>query len=202
MNTSTLKFDASEIADAVAMIVKNGKAMVRGIESVLVMAVYDSIVNESPAVANALMKSLRVSTKKNAIVAFLHNYGKLYAKTDKFVFFGLGAQAKLEWTTEFVAELKEAAMDWESFKVDVEPDAYDVIKAVESVLKKFDSAKKNAAPTTSDTLAPYLRALLAQYCAQEALKAAQASSSGVAAPAVPNVLAALEGMMQAAGASA
>ena len=182
MTKSTLSFTETEVASAVDKIIKAGKSMVRGVEELLVMAVYDSIENKSPKVANALVKALRKSTKRDAVVGFLQQYGMLYCKSGVFTHFALGSQGNLQWTSAYVSEVKDAAEGWESFKADSVPQAYDVLKSVESIMKKFDAAKKNSGPTLHDGFVPYLQAALAAFTSAEALKAAGASSKAVVAP--------------------
>jgi len=178
---SPVKFTDAEITEAIALIRKSGQQFARGVESLLVMSVYDSIINESSVVANALIGALRKSTKQQGIVAFLEKFGKLYDKGGRtgFVFFNLGAQASLAWTPDYVAAVKEAAMDWESFKPAPAAPELDVVKALESIVTK--SGKEGCVVTHAD-LVPYISALIAQYTAKAALEAAQASAAIAAAP--------------------
>jgi len=178
---SPVKFTDAEIAEAVATLRKTGQQFARGVESLLVMSVYDSLVNESAIVANALLGALRKSTKRQGITAFLETYGKLYDKGGKtgFVPFNLGAQANLAWTPDYVAAVKDAAMDWESFKPAPAAPELDVVKALESIVTK--SGKEGCTVTHAD-LVPYISALIAQYTSKVALEKAQASAAVAAAP--------------------
>jgi hypothetical protein len=170
-------FTATEMDAAVKKLLKAGVQMTRGVEQCLVMAVYDSIVNESANMANALIGALRVSTKRDGIIAFLHQFGQLHHKGGKkgFVHFALGTQQKLAWTKDYVETVKDAAMTWEAFKPAAPaPEAFDVVKAVESVVKKANKANEEDGPGCVDgELVEYLSALLAQYTSKKALAKAQ-----------------------------
>lgn len=169
---SEVAFDQAGIDKAVAVVAKAGKAMSRGIETVLVMAVYDSIVNKSAAVANSLVNVLRSSTKKDGIKAFLEAYGQLYDKGGKtgFVHFASGSAARLSWSKGYVDLVQEAAIDWEAFKAAPEAKDFDVVKALELIVTK---SNKDGV-VIHKALAAYITPLIAQYMARIALEAAQA----------------------------
>lgn len=175
--SQVLSFTTEEIAAACKKIVTASKSASRAIETVLVMAVYDSIVNKSAVVANTLVGSLRQSMKQDAIVAFLEKFGQLYDRGGKarFAHFALGAQARVVWDADYVALVQEEARNWESFKADPKDSVYDVVKAVEAIIKKADKADE--AHVTDKALAEYLKALLAQYTSKKALAAAQATAT-------------------------
>lgn len=176
MNTSQVQFERGVINDAIAKIVKAGKAQTRAIETVLVMAVYDSIVHQSPETANALIGALRMSTRKDGIIAFLEKFGQLFNKGGKtgFVHFALGSQAHLLWDAEYVDRVQEEAQSWESFKPPTKvADDLDVVKLVEGVIKKTE---KDGIKVVDADLVPYLKALLAQYVSRKALANAAATS--------------------------
>lgn len=174
-----LSFTADEVSAAIKRLNTAGRSLSRAVQHVLVMAVFDSIVNESPATANALMATLRKSTKSAGIKAFLEEFGQLYDKGGKtgFVHFNLGAQASLAWTKDYVNTVQEAAEDWESFKPATEAKEIDVVKMVEGVIKK---STKDGAKVAHADLANLLQALLAQYTAAEALKKAKESAAASA----------------------
>jgi len=177
-------FTTAEMESAIAKLLKQGVQMARSVEKCLVMAVYDSIANESAVVANALIGALRISTKRQGIIAFLEQFGQLHDKGGKkgFVHFALGAQARLAWTKEYVETVQDAAMTWEAFKpAAAAPEAFDVVKAVESVIKKAGKANEPDGPGCIDgELVEYLNALLGQYTARKALAKAQETAKDFA----------------------
>ena len=168
-------FTPEVITAAIKKIVTASKSASRAIETVLVMAVYDSVVNQSAETANALIGALRVSTKKDGIVAFLHKFGQLYDKGGKtgFVHFALGQQAHIVWDAEYVDLVQEEAQNWESYKLAPAETEFDVVKAVEAIIKK---AGKDGAKVLDAALVPYLSALLAQYNSKKALDKAAESA--------------------------
>jgi hypothetical protein len=168
----TPSFTPEQIAAAVKRLTTAGKTMARSVETLLVMAVYDSIVNESATTANALIGALRKSTRRAGVIAFLEHHGKLYmAKgSSEFAFFNLGAVAKLEWTPEYVDTVQEAAMDWESFKPPVAAkDALDVLKALEALVERVGKEQKASRPVVNADLAPQITALIARYAGAQAV---------------------------------
>jgi hypothetical protein len=173
---SVKTFTVEETTAAIKALVSAGKNLSRKIETVLVMAVFDSVVNSSPLVANALVGALRASTKRAGIIAFLETYGQLYNKGGKtgFVHFALGKQASIKWTEDYVNLVQEEAQSWESMKPEVEAAELDVVKLVESIIKR--STKEGATVVNAD-LVPRLTALLAQYTSKKAIEAAQATSA-------------------------
>jgi hypothetical protein len=176
---SEVAFTQSDIEAAIAKITKAGKSMVRGIESVLVMAVYDSIVNESATVANALVSALRLSTKKAGIIAFLEKFGQLYDQGGKvgFVHFALGTQSHLAWSKDYVETVQEEAQSWESFKPAPPPvAALDIIAELEAILTKEARAQKVGRTVLHAELAVYITPLIVQFKAREAMATASESS--------------------------
>jgi hypothetical protein len=170
-------FTPEQITAAVKKLASAGKSLSRSVETVLVMAVYDSIVNQSAETANALIGALRKSTKRQGIVHFLEKFGQLYERGGKvgFVHFALGAQASLAWTPEYVETVQEEAQGWEDYKPEpAAKDDLDVVKLIEAVAAKIAKAKKNGETIINAELAEYIPALLAQYTAKMALaKAAE-----------------------------
>lgn len=183
-NNAAPGFTSEEMKSAVTKLLKQGVQMARSVETVLVMAVYDSIVNESAETANALIGALRISTKRDGIIAFLHQFGQLHHKGGKkgFVHFALGAQKSLAWTKEYVETVKDAAMTWEAFKPAAkEAEAYDVVAALDSVIKKAKKAQDADGPGCLDAeLVPRIGALIAQYTAAKTLAKAQETAKGFA----------------------
>ena len=178
--SNAITFTPEAIAAAVKRIVTASKSASRAIETVLVMAVYDSIVNKSPDTANALVGALRASTKQQGIVAFLEKFGQLYDRGGKkrFAHFALGAQAALTWDSDYADQVQEEAQNWESFKPATEKAELDVLKAVEKIIK---ASKADDAKVVDGELVPYLVALVAQYSAAKALNAAQESAKAATA---------------------
>lgn len=176
--TPAITFDDDTIAAAIKKIRVAGRTFARAVETVLVMAVYDSIVNESADVANEVVGALRTSTKKDAIVAFLQEFGQLADVGGKvgFEHFALGKQAHLTWSREYVEAVQEAAADWESFRVKKPVVARDML---ESLTKLIDSASKKDAKFLNADLLPHLVATKAKYVSDAALKAAQESAAAV-----------------------
>jgi hypothetical protein len=177
-----VSFSQTDIDAAVAKLAKSAKTFARNVETVLVMAVYDSIVNSSPAVANALIGALRASTKRQGIVAFLEKHGQLFNKEGKvgFVHFALGAQGRLAWTKDYVELVQEEAQGWESFKP-VPPAAppLDMVAEIQKLVKRHDAAAKNGTAIVDAELAPYLSALLGQYAGRKAVATAQSTAAPV-----------------------
>ncbi len=178
--SNAITFTPEAIAAAVKRIVTASKSASRAIETVLVMAVYDSIVNKSPDTANALVGALRASTKQQGIVAFLEKFGQLYDRGGKkrFAHFALGAQAALTWDSDYADQVQEEAQNWESFKPATEKAELDVLKAVEKIIK---ASKADDAKVVDGELVPYLVPHAAQYSAAKALNAAQESAKAATA---------------------
>lgn len=176
---SEVAFTQTQIDASIAKIVKAGKSMVRGIEQVLVMAVYDSIVNDSAAVANALIFALRASTKKTGVITFLEQYGKLADMGGKigFVFTNVGSNSKLEWSADYVEMVQEEAQSWESYKPAPAPVAdLDIIAELEAILTKNAKAQKSGRLVVHAELATYITPLIVQFKAREAMNVACESS--------------------------
>lgn len=171
-------FTPDQITAAVKALVVAGKTLSRKVEQVLVMAVFDSIVNKSPVVANALINALRTSMKRDGIIAFLEKFGQLHNKGGKtgFVHFNLGSAARLEWDADYVAQVQEEAMGWEGYKPEPKAaEAMDVMKAVQALIAKTE---KDGVELIDGDLVPYLKALLAQYAGKKAIAAAGAAVKG------------------------
>lgn len=164
-----MNFTQTEIDSAVKTLIRQGKAHSRSVETVLVMAVYDSIVNSSANTANALIGALRKSMKRDGVIAFLEKYGKLYFRSGKtgFVHFALGSAGSIVWDADYSAQVKDEAMLWEDYKPAApEIKAFDVIKALEAIVKK---AEDTEADVVNRELATYLTPLIAQYTSKMAL---------------------------------
>lgn len=173
-----LTFNRDDINAAIQKLVRAQKNASRAVETVLVMAVWDSVVNESAETANGLIDALRKSTKRDGIVAFLEQFGQLAMTKGKrgFVHFALGAQSAITWDAEYVDLVQEEAQNWESFKpASKVQDDIDVVKLVEGIVKKVNKAKENGDTVLNADLAEYLGALLAQYTAKAALAKAAAT---------------------------
>lgn len=173
-----VSFDAETIAKAVKQLARAGVGLTRAVERVLVMAVYDSIVNKSPDTANALVGALRKSTKATAIGRFLVAFGQLHKPEGerKYVHFAQGAAGRLVWDREYVETVQDAATAWESFKPDAESKPVDMVKGVENLIAR---GKREGATIMHADLVPYLEALLAQFTSRKALEAARASAAAV-----------------------
>lgn len=171
-----VSFEREAIDKAVKQLARAGVGLTRAVERVLVMAVYDSIVNKTPDTANALMGALRKSTKATAIGRFLVAFGQLHKPEGerKYVHFAQGAAARLEWNPEYVETVQDAATAWESFKPDTETKPTDMIKGIENLIAR---GKRDGVQVIDAELVPYLEALLAQYTSRKALEAAKASAA-------------------------
>lgn len=171
-----VSFERSDIDKAVKQLARAGVGLTRAVERVLVMAVYDSIVNKQAETANALMGALRKSTKATAIGRFLVAFGQLHKPEGerKYVHFALGAASKLVWDREYVETVQDAATSWESFKPDAESKPVDMVKSLEKLIER---GKRDGATIVHADLVPYLEALLAQFTSRKALEAAKASAA-------------------------
>jgi hypothetical protein len=176
-----LSFTTEQMQEAVKKLIRAGKALGRSVETCLVMAVYDSIANKSPVVANALIGALRTSTKKQGIVAFLEKFGQLYDRNGKFVHFALGTQENLAWDADYSHLVQEEAESWESFKPAPKSEPIDMVKGLEALIKR---GQKEGAEVIDADLIPYMQALLAQYAAKKALDKAKAEGVTIAKPEV------------------
>lgn len=172
-------FTLEEINRAVDALVKAQARASDSVGKVLVMAVYASIVGVTAGqskdfvgIANTLIKVLRKSTKKDAIVAFLQTYGKLnYSKDAGGVFkhFDLGSAAGLAWTKEYVAVVKLAAASWESFKAEPASVELDVEAKVQAIITAAAKAQKANKPVKNEKLINGLVEALAKYHAATAV---------------------------------
>lgn len=176
-DVQTPQFDQATIDAMLKKLTRAGVGLTRAVETGLVMAVYDSIVNKSATTANAIIAALRKSTKQTAILRFLAHFGQLHKPEGErhFIHFAIGAAERLEWTPEYVETVQDAASSWESYKPDdVAIKPVDMVKGVENLIAR---GKKEGAKVTDAELVPYLEAVLAQYTSRKALQAAQASAA-------------------------
>ena len=167
-------FSIKEINSAIDALVKAQARASDCVGKVLVMAVYASIqgiqtgpVPDHVGVANSLLKVLRKSTKKDAIIAFLEHFGQLYCnKAGEFEHFKLGTQAALEWTPEYVETVKLAATNWESFKAKPVPTDLDVEERVMKLIKDVAKQQKDGKTVKHAKLVAKLVNALATYHAE------------------------------------
>lgn len=165
-------FSIEDINRAVDRLVKAQARASDEVGKVLVMAVYASIVGiegSYTGVANTLLKVLRKSTKRDAIVAFLETYGKLgMTKAGVFDYFNVGEASALAWTKEYVAKVKLAAHTWESFKSAPVPQELDIETAVQNLITKAAKAQKGNKPVKHEKLIALLVGAMAKYHAEDA----------------------------------
>lgn len=161
-------FTIEEFNKSVASIARAQAKASKEIGSCILMALYFANSKEKDAgAANALVNCLRTSTKQAGIIALLEEFGNLaYTKIGKkagFQWF----DADQEWNPEYVKELREICAGWEAYKPAKEDTALDVAKAVESLLKRADSAKKNQKEVVGAALLEGMSKLLAKYNAAQ-----------------------------------
>lgn len=176
ITNSTVSFSEDDVSEAVAKLVKAGKSVSRAVEDLLVMAVWDSIVNRKADVANALTGALRTSMKRDGVIGFLEHFGQLYDKKGKngFVHFALGKQEHLVWSKEYVALVKEEAQNWEAFKPAAKATGpLDMVKVLEKAIKQFTKAQDDGEEIVDAKLGEYMKALLGQYSAAKLVANAQ-----------------------------
>lgn len=169
-----MEFTIEDLNKAITAITRAQAKASKEIGKCLLMSLYFSIVKADAGAANALINCLRKSTKQQAIVDLLEEHGNLaYTKVGKkpgFEFF----DAKREWTPEVVEDLRNICSDWESYKAPKEEQEVDVAAAVERIVKRAESAKKNQKSVKGEALLAKLTSLLAKYNAEQmdaALKA-------------------------------
>lgn len=177
-------FTVVEINKAIEALDRAQRNATSSIAKVLVMAVYCSIVGvDAPtpngkndaeiakakvAVANTLMKFLRKSIKRDAIVGFLEHYGQLAFVGQTFVHFTANEASKaLKWTSEYVETVKLAAQDWESFRKPTIEAELDVETAVQAIITKVAKAQKSNKSVKNAKLVVELQAALAKFHAAQ-----------------------------------
>lgn len=164
-------FTLEQINTAVEQLVKNQHRAAQSVATLLTMAVYGSIVGVAGShvsVANTIIKVLRKSTKRDAIVAFLEHYGQLAFVDQTFQHFTVTEAAKaLKWTKEYVELVKLAANDWESFRKPAVEQELDIEAAVQMLLTKSAKAQKNNKVVKNAELNAFLVDALARYHAKQ-----------------------------------
>lgn len=162
-----VSFDIEQVNKAIASIARAQAKATKEIGNCLLMALFFANKNKDAGVANALVNCLRTSTKQAGIIALLETHGNLaYTKIGKkagFEYFDAGC----EWDAEHVKDLREICSAWETFKPAKEETALDVAKAVESLIKRADSAKKNNKEVVGAALLEGMQKLLAKYNAAQ-----------------------------------
>lgn len=160
-------FTIEEFNKSIASITRAQARASKEIGGAILMALYFANEQKDAGAANALVNCLRTSTKQAGIIALLEEFGNLaYTKIGKkagFEWF----DAHHEWNPENVKDLREVCAGWESYKPAKEETALDVAKAVESLLKRADSAKKNNKEVVGAALLEGMSKLLAKYHATQ-----------------------------------
>lgn len=158
-----VSFDLEQVNKAIQSISKLQAKATKEIGNVILMALYFANKNKDAGVATALVNCLRTSTKQAGIIALLEEFGNLaYTKIGKkagFEYF----DAHQEWNPDCVKELRDICQTWETYKPAKEETALDVAKAVESLIKRADSAKKNNKEVVGAALLEGMSKLLAKY---------------------------------------
>lgn len=173
----TEAYTLAQINTAVERLVKDQHRAAQSVSTLLVMSVYASIVGigegaakSHVSVANTLLKVLRKSTKRDAIIAFLEHYGQLAFIDQTFQHFTANeASRSLAWTKEYVELVKLAANDWESFRKPAVESELDVEAAVQNLLTKTAKAQKNNKPVKHAELAAFLVEAMARFHAKQAV---------------------------------
>lgn len=163
-----VSFDLEQVNKAIQAISKAQAKATKEIGNVILMALYFANSKEKDAgVATALVNCLRTSTKQAGIIALLEEFGNLaYTKIGKkagFEWF----DAHHEWNPDCVKELRDICQTWETYKPAKEETALDVAKAVEALIKRADSAKKNNKEVVGAALLEGMSKLLAKYNAAQ-----------------------------------
>ena len=142
-------FTVEQINRAIEAMVKAQAKAVQSVEPVIVMALWDSNVNESADVANMLVNNLRKGLKKQAIVDLLQSFGNLAYISGSFKFF----EANKGWGADEVKAIKAAAKDWESFKPKAKVvESLDVAEAIDALARKIEKAKKDGIKIVGEDL--------------------------------------------------
>ena len=176
-----VEFSRESFAGLCATIGKSGATYTIG--KALLSCCYFSIVENDAGPANQLVESLRKSTKQQAIIDLLQEQANLiFTKTDPtnpggkdlknakfFVFDNMHV-----WHEDDVKELRTICANWEDYKGVKADKGYDLVQAVEAILKTADSRVKNGKPCKNAKLADTLRVALSTYTAQTALEAGMA----------------------------
>lgn len=156
-------FTIEEFNKSIASIAKAQARAAKEIGGAILMALYFANAQKDAGAATALVNCLRTSTKQSGIIALLEEFGNLaFTKIGKkpgFQWFDAGQ----EWNPEAVKDLRDICADWESYKPAKEETALDVAKAVESLIKRADSAKKNQKEVVGAALLEGMALLLAKY---------------------------------------
>lgn len=172
ISTDAPEFTMAQVNAAIEQLAKAQARTHDQIGKILVMGVYASIAGldvgtkerDYVGPANALVKALRTSMKKDAIVAFLMHFGALnYNAKEGFKHFTLGAAGKLAWTKDYVATVQNAARDWEAFRVQSDPKDYDVEAAVMTIVKAVAAKQKKNQAVKHAPLTKELVSALARY---------------------------------------
>jgi len=172
---SQVQYTPEQINSLILAVAKAGSDVRKAVAKALLAACWDGNVNGSAKVANALVSALRKSTKKTGVVAFLERFGAMFDSKGTMIVF---PDARVEWTAEFAELVRDESIDWESYKSAPKATDYDVVKAVEGVIKSGTKANEKG-QCIDHELVEYLQALLAQYTAGKALAKAKASADVV-----------------------
>jgi len=166
-------FTQDQMTSAILAIQRAGSDVRKTTAKALVMACYDGNVNGSAKMANAVVGALRKSIKKTGVIAFLEAFGAVFESKGTMIVF---PDARKEWTPEFSELVKDESIDWESYKpAPTAPTNYDVVKAVEAVIKAGNKAK-DAERCVDGELVEYLTALLGQYVGNKTVAKAKAGA--------------------------
>ncbi len=154
---------AQQFETLVRNITRSGAAYSKGIGHALLGALYFSIVHKDAAPANTLVGALRKSTKQQAIIALLEENGNLawtkLGKKPGFAYF----DAMQTWMPEDVELLRTVCTGWELYKaVKIEAE-YDVVKAIDAIVKAIDTKTKHGKTVIGHEMKGALVAALAQY---------------------------------------
>ncbi len=170
---SDISFTVADVNKAIDTLVKTQARASQSVAAVLTMSVYCSIKGiegSHVAVANTLLKVLRKSTKRDAIVAFLEHYGQLAYVGQQFEHFTSNAAAKaLAWTPEYVEVVKLAAGDWESFRKPTIEAELDIEAGVQRLIDKASKAQKSGKTVKNAKLLVELQSALAKFHAANAV---------------------------------
>lgn len=163
-------FTQEQMTNAILAFQRAGSDVRKTGAKALVMACYDGHANGSAKMANALIGSVRRSIKRAGMVAFLETFGGVFDSGGTMIAF---PPARKEWTEEFSDLVKDESIDWESYKpASGAPPNYDVVKAVEAVVKAGNKAIDRGRVVDGE-LVDYLVALLGQYVGNKAVDTAK-----------------------------
>ena len=161
-------FTLADFNKEIESLVRSQARSAKAVGGLLLKALYFSIVEKDAGAANALINGLRKSTKQSGIIALLQEYGNLAwmksAKKPQFEFF----EADNEWTTDYVAGMREVCADWESFKPAAEKATeFDIIAALEALQKKVIAAKGKNLNIKGEPAMEAINLLVAKYHAAD-----------------------------------